>query len=152
MSIYCIGHSRSCLSTVIGDDPHNPIVAAHKAIMSGKEFLEETFAIEIHDISHAKILSCQMKQNQVVSSIEAFIRRFHSFLKEYQSSINHLDPILTSASQYTTNVFTEISKSRSLVLRVSVIHFPYRTAASYTWSWEDIILLKRISYYIQEYT
>ena len=66
----------------------NPRVAEHKAIMSVK-----TFAVEIHDISHSKILACQMKLNQVVSSIEAFIRRFHSFLKEHQSCINHLDPV-----------------------------------------------------------
>ena len=71
----------------------NPRVAEHKAIMSVKKYLEETFAVEIHDISHSKILACQMKLNQVVSSIEAFIRRFHSFLKEYQSCINHLDPV-----------------------------------------------------------
>lgn len=51
--------------------------------MSVKDFLEENFAVQIHDISHSKILTFQSNVAHAVSSIKAFSSQFGSFMKEY---------------------------------------------------------------------
>lgn len=97
----------------IGVDPHNSEAAEHKAIISVKKFLEENFGLEIHDFSHAKIGTFELKMAQLVSGLKSFTIRLRSYLKEYQSSINLLRPILNSAPVSVSPVFTEISNTLS---------------------------------------
>jgi hypothetical protein len=97
----------------IGDHPHNSTVAEHRAVMSLKKFLEETFGFQIHDLSHSKIVSFELKMGHVVSSIKSLSNRLNTFIKQYQSSIKILEPLLSFASLNCSLVFTGISESFS---------------------------------------
>jgi hypothetical protein len=102
-----------------GDDPQNSSIAIHKALISLKNFLEDTFAVEIHELSHSKIRTLELKIAHVVSSVKSFTNQFQSFMKDYQSSINLLAPIISSASQNCSSVIIGISKSLSDLCNVS---------------------------------
>lgn len=102
-----------------GDDAYNTTIAEHKAVISVQNFIEAAFAVQIHDLSYSKILILESKIGHVVSSINAFSSRLHTILKEYQSCINLLAPIISCASQNSSSLFTANSKSLSALCNVS---------------------------------
>lgn len=96
-----------------GDDPSNASVAEHKAVMSVIKFLEENFSLEIHDLSYSKLKKFESDIVDLVSRISSLNNRLLCFMRQYQSSVNLLLPIISSSSKDPSSVINGNSKSLS---------------------------------------
>lgn len=66
--------------------------------MSVMKFIQEFNHLEIHDISHAKIKSLELKMTHEWYGVKALAVRVESFIKDYQTCINDLSRIVSGGS------------------------------------------------------